>query len=87
MSRYNQQQTAELRERLGDKQLIRAEEFFVWTIQAQHEDRSGTVWAGKQVKAEFLYSAPKWMIDRGLIVDAADSKVTVEEGQSELFEF
>ena len=86
-SSFNQQQTAEMRERIGDKITIHAKEFFVWTRQAQHEDRSGTVRAGKQVRAEFLYSAPKWMIDRGLIVDAADSEVTVAEGQSDLLEF
>ncbi len=75
------------RERIGDKQPIQAKTFFVWTRQAEHEDRSGTVRAGKQTKAEYLYSAPKWMLDRGLIVDAADGQVPVKEGQSELFEF
>ncbi len=75
------------RERIGDKKPIQAKTFFVWTRQAEHEDRSGTVRAGKQVKAKYLYSAPKWMLDRGLIVDAADGQVPVKEGQSELFEF
>ncbi|MFD1884025.1 hypothetical protein [Paenibacillus wenxiniae] len=84
---YNQQRTNELRERLGDKQPVKAKTFFVWTLQAQHEDRSGTVRAGKQAKAEYLYTAPKWMLDRGLIVDAADGQVPVREGQSDIFEF
>ncbi len=75
------------RERIGDKQLVQAKTFFVWTRQAEHEDRSGTVRAGKQAKTEYLYSAPKWMLDRGLIVDAADGQVPVREGQSDIFEF
>ncbi len=75
------------REKIGDKQPVQAKTFFVWTRQAEHEDRSGTVRAGKQAKAEYLYTAPKWMLDRGLIVDAADSGVKVQEGQSEICEY
>lgn len=75
------------REKIGDKQPVQAKTFFVWTMQAQREDRSGTVRAGKQAKAEYLYTAPKWMLDRGLIVDADDGQVQLQEGQSELFEF
>lgn len=86
MAAINKKSTADFKARiLGKQEMVTAKEFWVWTKKAEYQDTRRRAKAGEQIHADMLYKAPKFMLDEGLIVDAADEGVEVVEGQSDLF--
>lgn len=88
MAISNQKSTEALRARISSQQeTVTAKEFWVWTKKAEYQDTRRRARAGEQIHADMLYKAPKYMLDDGLIVDAADKDVKVVEGQTDLLGF
>ncbi|WP_308640369.1 hypothetical protein [Paenibacillus nuruki] len=72
---------------MSDQKMVTAKEFWIWTEKAEYQDQTRRARAGEQVRLDILYTAPKFMVDQGLIVDAANTEVKVIEGQTDLLGF
>ncbi|KAE8560231.1 hypothetical protein [Paenibacillus polymyxa] len=68
---------------MADNNGITAKNFWVWTKKAEMKNPARSR-EGEPVWDNYLYTAPKWMLDDGLIQDSADSP---REGQTSIFDF
>ncbi|MEC4569332.1 hypothetical protein L8C07_25635 [Paenibacillus sp. CMAA1739] len=62
---------------------VTAKSFWVWTKKAEIKNPAHSR-EGDPVHERYLYEAPKFMLDDGLIQDSADSP---REGQTTIFDY
>ncbi|MBP1906826.1 hypothetical protein J2Z32_003490 [Paenibacillus turicensis] len=62
---------------------VKAQSYWVWTYKAEKENPARSR-AGETIWNHCKENAPKWMIEKGLIVDKSEF---IKEGQTDIFDY